>query len=296
MKTVGEALEYSADQLQRADVCFGHGCDNAWDEAVQLVLTVVDLPLDVDDSVLPHPVTRTQHRQIDAMLTRRIDERLPLPYVLGRAWFAGLELRCDERALVPRSPIAELIHNGFQPWYGGPGPTRVLDLCCGGGAIGLATAHYLPECQVDMADISAEALELAVANCQLLELGTRVKLFQSDLFSALGGRRYDLILSNPPYVDSRDLAAMPEEYQHEPGLALGSGDDGLDLTRKILARAAAHLEPEGLLVVEVGNSWEALEAAYPDVPFTWLELEYGGHGVFTLTAKELQQYSASLAQ
>jgi ribosomal protein L3 glutamine methyltransferase len=296
INTVGEALQYCANQLERAGVFFGHGCDNAWDEAVQLVLTVVDLPLDSDESVLPHPLTRRQCNQIDAMLSRRIDERVPMAYLLGRAWFAGLEFHCDERAIIPRSPIGELILNGFKPWYAGPGPARVLDLCCGGGAIGLATAWYHPDCHVDLVDIDPAALELAVQNCQRLDLAGRVELFQSDLFGALEGRRYDLILSNPPYVDARDLAAMPREYRHEPELALGSGEDGLDITRRILVEAANYLEPHGLLVVEVGNSWEALEAAYPSVPFTWLEFEHGGHGVFALTAKELEENRASLVQ
>jgi ribosomal protein L3 glutamine methyltransferase len=296
MDTVGEALQYCADQLDKAGVFFGHGCDNAWDEAVQLVLTVADLPLDSDESVLPHPLSSSQCNRLDALLTRRIEERMPMAYLLGRAWFAGLELRCDDRALIPRSPIGELIRNAFQPWYAGPGPGRVLDLCCGGGAIGLATAWYQPGCHVDLVDLDSAALELAVQNCQLLDVADRVELFQSDLFSALGQRRYDLILSNPPYVDARDLANMPREYHHEPAMGLGSGEDGLDVTRRILAQAGAHLEPHGLLVVEVGNSWEALEAAYPDVPFTWLEFEHGGHGVFALTAKELQENSARLAQ
>ncbi|WP_347136868.1 50S ribosomal protein L3 N(5)-glutamine methyltransferase [Parahaliea mediterranea] len=295
METVGEALQYCADQLEQSGVFFGHGCDNAWDEAVQLVLTVVELPLDADEGVLSHPVNRQQQMRLDELLTRRTEERAPLPYLLGRAFFAGLEFHCDERAIIPRSPIGELVRNAFQPWYAGPGPTRVLDLCCGGGAIGLATAHYFPACHVDLADLDGTALELAVENGELLEVCERVEFFQSDLYRALGRRRYDLILSNPPYVDARDLSTMPREYHHEPELALGSGADGLDVTRRILAGAAEHLEPHGLLVVEVGNSWEALEAAYPDVPFTWLEFEHGGHGVFALTARELREYSASLA-
>lgn len=296
METVGEALQYCADQLERAGVYFGHGCDNAWDEAVQLVLTVVDLPLDADDGVLPHPVSASQWERLDALLTRRIEGRVPMPYLLGRAWFAGLEFRCDERAIIPRSPIGELILSGFRPWYAGSAPERVLDLCCGGGAIGLATAHYFPECRVDLVDLDPEALALAADNSQFLELGDRSECLRSDLFNGLGGRRYDLILSNPPYVDARDLSSMPEEYHHEPALALGSGEDGLNITRRILASAADHLAPGGLLVVEVGNSWETLEAAYPDVPFTWVEFEHGGHGVFTLTADELQRYKASLIQ
>ncbi len=295
MQTVQQAITFCSDALDAAGVCFGHGCDNAWDEAVQLVLTVAELPVDSDDSVLQHALDEGQVKRIGQLLHRRIEERVPLPYLLGRAWFAGLELRCDERAIVPRSPMGELVLNDFQPWYAGPEPKRLLDLCCGGGAIGLATAYYHPECQVDLLDLDPAALALAEENRALLKLDNRVTCLQSDLFSAVAGRRYDIILSNPPYVDARDLAEMPAEYHHEPELSLGSGTDGLDITRRILAQAAEYLEPHGLLVVEVGNSWEALEDAYPQVPFTWLEFEFGGHGVFALTAAELVQHQASLS-
>jgi ribosomal protein L3 glutamine methyltransferase len=231
---------------------------------------------------------------LQELLRRRITEHLPLPYLLGRAWFAGLEFYCDPRAIIPRSPIAELILHGFQPWYGGPQPRRVLDLCCGGGCIGLAVAHYFPGVEVDLLDIDPGALDLARENVALLGLGQRVNVVQSNLFDALREVRYDLILSNPPYVDASDLASMPAEFHHEPELALGSGPDGLVLTRSILARAADFLHDTGLLVVEVGNSWTALEQAYPTVPFTWVEFEQGGHGVLALSARELQDYSASL--
>ena len=293
-ETVGQALEYCSEALASSDLYFGHGTDNPWDEAVQLVLSVSDLPLDSDDGVLPHPLAPAALDRIDALLRRRIGERQPLPYLLGRAWFAGLELHCDERAIIPRSPLAELVLNAFQPWYSGPSPRRILDLCCGGGCIGLAAAHYFPELAVDLADLDPGALALARENAQLLNLSERVSIMQSDLFDALAGGSYDIILSNPPYVDSADLADLPAEFRHEPELALGSGPDGLDLTRRILADAAAYLNPGGLLVVEVGNSWTALEQAYPQVPFTWLEFEHGGHGVFALTAKELQDYNEKL--
>jgi ribosomal protein L3 glutamine methyltransferase len=291
---VGEALAYCAAALESSDVFFGHGTDNPWDEAVQLVLSVADLPLDADDGVLPHPLDDSMRQRIAALLQQRIQEHVPLPYLLGRAWFAGLAFRCDRRAIIPRSPIAELILNEFQPWYQGPQPRRILDLCCGGGCIGLAAAHYQPLASVDLADIDAQALALARENVQLLGLQQRVSVIQSDLFQGLPSQRYDLILSNPPYVDRADLEAMPAEYHHEPGLALGSGSDGLDLTRQILAHAGEYLCETGLLVVEVGNSWPALEAAYPRLPFTWLEFAHGGHGVFALTAAELQDYAESL--
>lgn len=293
MTRIAQALEATCDALASAELCYGHGCDNPWDEAVQLVLSVAGMPVDADASVLETELDKTQLTQIEQLLHRRIEERIPLPYLLGRAWFAGLELRCDPRAIVPRSPIGELILDGFSPWYSGPGPKAVLDLCCGGGAIGLAVAHYYPACQVDLLDLDESALALARENAAYLGLASRVQILQSDLFTAVAGRRYDILLSNPPYVDAADLAAMPREYRHEPELALGSGADGLDLTRHILARATDFLEPHGLLVVEVGNSWPALEAAFPRVAFTWLEFERGGHGVFALTAEELRAYRAS---
>ncbi len=298
MTNVGEALDYCSAELEQSGVFFGHGADSAWDEAVQLVLTVVDLPLNADESVLTHPVSRQQYDRINSLLSQRIDQRVPMPYLLGRAWFAGLELLCDERAIIPRSPLAELILDGFAPWYSGGSPNTVLDLCCGGGAIGLATAHYYPHARVDLVDVDVEALSLARDNAEALDLlqDDRVQLHRSDLFAGVQGRRYDLILSNPPYVDAGDLLTMPQEYHHEPPLALGSGPDGLDITRRILAQAESYLEPHGVLIVEVGNSWEALEAAFPRVPFTWIELENGGHGVFTLTAKELRDYGLSASQ
>jgi ribosomal protein L3 glutamine methyltransferase len=292
--TVGQALQFCSDTLSDSDAFFGHGTDNPWDEAVQMVLSVADLPLDSDDGVLPHPLDEQAWNRLQELLRRRITEHLPLPYLLGRAWFAGLEFYCDPRAIIPRSPIAELILHGFQPWYGGPQPRRVLDLCCGGGCIGLAVAHYFPGVEVDLLDIDPGALDLARENVALLGLGQRVNVVQSNLFDALREVRYDLILSNPPYVDASDLASMPAEFHHEPELALGSGPDGLVLTRSILARAADFLHDTGLLVVEVGNSWTALEQAYPTVPFTWVEFEQGGHGVLALSARELQDYSASL--
>ncbi len=258
-----------------------------------MVLGALGLPADSDDSVLSRPLEPAEIERLQSLLVRRVEARVPLPYLLGKAWFAGLEFRCDARALVPRSPLAELILEHFEPWYAGPAPRRVLDLCCGGGCIGLATAHYLPGVRVDLADIDAAALTLARENTALHGLGKRVRILHSDLFDSLARERYDIILCNPPYVDARDLAAMPAEYRAEPALGLGSGDDGLDITRRILAQAGAHLEPHGLLLLEVGNSGEALEAAFPEVAFTWVEFANGGDGVFAMTAREWQDYSAS---
>jgi len=290
--TVGEALQYCAQRLERSGAFYGHGTDNPWDEAVQLVLSVADLPLDSGDGVLPHVLGSKATMQLQSLLARRISEHVPLPYLLGRAWFAGLEFRCDERAIIPRSPIAELVLNDFQPWYHGPEPTRILDMCCGGGCIGLASAVHNENVSVDLVDLDEAALALAGENVNLQGLAERACVIHSDLFEQLSPRRYDLILSNPPYVNAQDLASMPAEYGHEPAQALGSGPDGLALTRRILHRAGQYLKPNGLLIVEVGNSWVGLESLYPTVPFTWLEFECGGHGVFALSAKELQEFAA----
>lgn len=293
--TIADALTHTEQQLASSAAFYGHGTDNPWDEAVQLVLAAAGKPADAGSEVLPLPLSTSAWEKLQTLLSRRIEERVPLPYLTGTAWFAGLPFACDERAIIPRSPLAELIINDFAPWYAGPTPRRLLDLCCGGGCIGLAAAHHHPGLAVDLVELDAGALALARENSVLLQLEDRVELHQSDLFSTVSGRTYDVILSNPPYVNAGDLASMPAEYDHEPALALGSGDDGLDLTRRILAEAHRYLEPKGLLVVEVGNSWPALEEAYPALPFTWLEFENGGHGVFALSAAELQDYHARRA-
>ncbi|MEM6581053.1 MAG: 50S ribosomal protein L3 N(5)-glutamine methyltransferase [Pseudomonadota bacterium] len=291
--TIGQALDCCNQALAESDVFYGHGTDSPWDESVQLVLHAAGLAIDSSDEVLAQAIDGEIRARIEGLLEKRINDRTPLPYLMGRAWFAGLEFICDRRAIIPRSPLAELILNDFEPWYSGPPPKRLLDLCCGGGCLGLASVHYFPDLHVDLLDIEGSALALAEENAESLGVQGRVSILQSDVFSALTDQRYDIILSNPPYVNREDLASMPAEYHHEPALALASGADGLDLTRRILDEAARYLTPHGLLVVEVGNSWLALDHAYPQLPFTWLELEQGGHGVFALTATELQEYKAS---
>jgi ribosomal protein L3 glutamine methyltransferase len=294
--TIASALDFCSAALQDSDAFYGHGTDNAWDEAVQLVLSLAGLPPDSDTSVLSTAIAPQLFSAIEETLLKRIESRIPLPYILGVAHFAGLQFKCDERAIIPRSPIAELILHEFQPWYGGPPPKRVLDMCCGGGSIGLSVAHYIPTVAVDLLDVDEQALSLAAENCQQLGLGDRVRILQSNGLEALADEKYDVILCNPPYVDVEELAAMPAEYHMEPDLALGSGTDGLDFTRQFLADVGQFLGAEGLLVVEVGASWPALEEAYPEVPFTWVELEQGGEGVFIMSAQEWQDYSASFRQ
>ncbi|MDG2273453.1 MAG: 50S ribosomal protein L3 N(5)-glutamine methyltransferase [Halioglobus sp.] len=290
--TVGQLLLFCSDALESSDVFFGHGTDNSWDEAVLMVLSIMNLPLDSGDSVLPQAVDADAAARLKAVLHRRITNHEPLPYLLGRAWFAGLEFLCDDRAIIPRSPIAEIILDGFRPWYNGPTPLRILDLCCGGGCIGLATAFHFPTVHVDLLDLDGDALALARENAEQLGVQDRVTFVQSDLLESLPHAQYDLVLSNPPYVDAVDLADMPAEFHSEPEYALGSGPDGLDLTRRILSSVAPYLASTGVLIVEVGNSGAALEAAYPKVAFTWVEFERGGDGVFVLSAQELQDYSA----
>ncbi|WP_431025955.1 50S ribosomal protein L3 N(5)-glutamine methyltransferase [Halomonas sp. H5] len=290
-----DCLRWAASEFHAHGLHFGHGTASPWDEAVALTLGALHLPWDVDPAVLEARLLPMERARIVALVRSRISDRRPLPYLLGEAFFAGYPFDVDERVLIPRSPIAELIEDGFAAWFGDLPPARVLDLCTGSGCIGIATALHLPTSEVDLADISAEALAVARQNISRHDVGDRVRAVESDLFANLVGRRYDLIVSNPPYVDARDLASMPAEFRHEPALALGAGSDGLDIVRRLLREARAHLSDEGVLIVEVGNSDRHLEAAFPEVPFLWLDFERGGHGVFALTAQQLDAHAASFA-
>ncbi|WP_299236121.1 50S ribosomal protein L3 N(5)-glutamine methyltransferase [uncultured Halomonas sp.] len=292
--TLRDCLRWAASEFHLAGLFHGHGSDSPWDEAVALTLGALHLPWNVDPAVLDARLLPMERSRIVALVRSRIVHRRPLPYLLGEAWFAGLPFDVDERVLIPRSPIAELVESGFDAWFPEEPPHRVLDLCAGSGCIGIATALHLPTSEVDLADISQEALAVARQNISRHDVGDRVRAVASDLFDALPGR-YDLIVSNPPYVDARDLAIMPAEFRHEPALALGSGADGLDITRRILREAREHLTERGVLIVEVGNSDHHLEAAFPEVPFLWLDFERGGQGVFALTADELDAHAASFA-
>jgi ribosomal protein L3 glutamine methyltransferase len=292
-KTVGEMLEYGQKLFEQSDIYFGHGTDNAWDEAVYLLSSVLNLPPDADRSLLDNSVSADDQEKITALYQRRIDERVPAPYITKQAWFCTLPFYVDERVIVPRSPIAELIYNQFQPWCT-ESPKKILDLCTGSGCIGIACAYTFERAQVVLSDISPEALEVTAINIQQHDLKSRVTAIESDLFSGFessANNSFDLIVSNPPYVDADDLAQMPDEYGHEPDLALASGDDGLDFTRRLLREAANYLTEQGVLIVELGNSSVALEKAFPQVPFTWLEFSEGDGGVFVLTRTQLRQYA-----
>ena len=292
--SIRDFIRWAASQFQHAELFFGHGSDNALDEAMHLVLQVLELPWNLPESYMSCRLTSDEQQSVVTLVERRINERKPLAYLLNRAWFCGQPYYVDERVLVPRSPIAELINQEFQPWLGDIEVRRVLDLCTGSGCIGIAMAHQWPEANVDLLDISQDALDVAHINIDQHELWGRVQAVQSDLFEALDTGpdhpRYDLIVSNPPYVDADDMADFPEEFGHEPELGLAAGNDGLDMARIILARSADFLSEKGLLVLEVGNSQWALQALYPDVPFVWPEFEEGGHGVLVLTAEQCRAF------
>ena len=286
LHTVRDFVRWGASYFGEAGIWLGHGTDNAWDEAVVLVCAALHLPMDSNPNILDARLLDTEKQRVLELLERRVTERLPAPYLTGEAWFAGLKFTVDERVLVPRSPLAELIEQDFAPWLRIE-PQRILDLCTGSGCIGIACAYQFPGASVDLSDISPGALAVAELNIAAHQRSEQMRTVHSDGFESIEGR-YDLIVSNPPYVDEADLLSMPEEYRREPALGLASGADGLDFTRLALVQAAEHLTEVGILVMEVGNSWLALAEAYPDLPFTWLELERGGHGVFVLTRDELE--------
>jgi ribosomal protein L3 glutamine methyltransferase len=288
--TPRQLVDWAAEQFDKSDLYFGHGTDNARDEAAFMVLRAMDLPFDVSDDRLDKPVTADQKRKIIDLVRQRITTRKPAAYLLNEAWFAGLPFYVNEHVLVPRSPFAELIAEQFSPWCDPDKMKSILDIGTGSGCIAIASAFAFPEAEVDAIDISDDALSVAGKNVERYELQNRVTLIRSDLFENIQNKKYDLIIANPPYVDEEDMTALPAEYKHEPALGLYAGIDGLDIVRRILHEAAEHLTEHGVLVVEVGNSQQALEEQYPEVPFMWLEFEHGGEGVFLLTREELQQW------
>ncbi|MGA9423203.1 MAG: 50S ribosomal protein L3 N(5)-glutamine methyltransferase [Rhodanobacteraceae bacterium] len=294
LATIIDVIRYAASRFAAAGLCFGHNVDNALDEATQLVLHALHLPHDLSPSWGVARLTGAEKREVLALIERRIDERRPAAYLIGEAWFAGLAFLCDARALVPRSPIGELIQNGFSPWLDGRSVNRALDLCTGSGCIGIAMAVHYPDWQVDLTDISDSALALARENVAAHRVGDRVRVIRSDLFSGLVGERYDLIVSNPPYVTEQQYDELPHEYAHEPALGLRAGHDGLDLVVRMLAAAAEHLDEQGVLIVEVGESEQALTALLPTLPFTWIEFAVGPMGVFVLDRKQLVAHADTI--
>jgi ribosomal protein L3 glutamine methyltransferase len=294
LASIIDFIRYGASRFSEAGLTFGHSHDNPIDEATHLVLASLHLPPDIPPAYGAGRLTTAERERVLALIERRVTERLPVAYLVGETWFAGLKFKSDRRALVPRSPIAELIESGFQPWLDHRHVARALDLCTGSGCIGIAMAEYNPEWRVDIVDISDDALSLARENIVFQHVEGRVEAVKSDLFNGLKGRRYDLIVSNPPYVTEDEYAALPGEYSHEPKLGLTSGEDGLDICVRMLHEAADYLTEEGLLIVEVGESEHALAALLPEVPFVWIEFKVGAMGVFALERRDLIEHTDAI--
>ncbi|GKX56994.1 50S ribosomal protein L3 glutamine methyltransferase [Leminorella grimontii] len=286
LRTVQDMLRWSVSRFSEASVYYGHGANNPWDEAVQLVLPTLFLPPNSPPEVYLSRLTKSERQLIVERVVRRVEERQPVAYLTNSAWFAGHEFYVDERVLIPRSPIGELIEQRFTSLLPHE-PRAILDMCTGSGCIAIACAYAFPEAEVDAVDISADALEVTEYNIQSHRMEHQVTPMRSDLFRDMPSMIYDLIVTNPPYVDAEDMADMPSEYHHEPELGLAAGHDGLDLVKRILACAPDFLSDDGVLICEVGNSMVHLDEAYPDIPFTWLEFEFGGDGVFMLTREQL---------
>ena len=294
--TLRDWVRWGASQFNEHGLFFGHGTDNALDESLALVLHALYLDHAMSADYLDARVTGEEVKRIMQLFHERIDRRVPAAYLIGEARFAGLDFHVDENVLVPRSPIAELVEQGFSPWLDPEHVGSVLDLCTGSGCIGIACAYAFPQALVDLSDISPAALEVAARNIERHRLEGRVRALRADVYDGLDGEQYDLIVSNPPYVSSAEMAELPAEYRHEPELGLEAGDDGMDVVARILAGAAGYLRPGGIMVVEVGASAELLMARYPEVPFLWLDFERGGDGVFLLTAEQLDEFRDSFEE
>ncbi|MBK6417130.1 MAG: 50S ribosomal protein L3 N(5)-glutamine methyltransferase [Thermomonas sp.] len=295
LQTIIDLIRYGASRFNAAGLTFGHSYDNALDEATQLTLHALHLPHDLSPVYGNARVTEAEKEDVLGLFLRRIEERIPAAYLTGEAWFAGLSFKSDPRALVPRSPIAEMVEAGFQPWLGDREVRRALDLCTGSGCIAIAMAHYNPEWHVDGVDISEDALALSGENERRLQV-ENVRFLKSDLFSGLTGEHYDLIVTNPPYVTNDETDALPREYSHEPELGLRAGDDGLDLALRIMRDAPLHLDRDGLLVCEVGEAERALVKLLPELPLAWVEFKVGQMGIFVAECADLLAHHAHIAR
>lgn len=283
--TLRDILRWATSQFNAAQLCYGHGNQDAFNDALQLILYGLNLPVtEFPDLFADARLTHAEKRRLGALLKQRIVDRIPVPYLTHEAWFAGLNFYVDERVLIPRSPFAELIHDQFMPWVADPDDiSTILDLCTGSACIAIACANVFPHSDVDAVDISPEALAVAAINIDKHQLEHRVHIIQSDLWSGIIDNTYDLIVSNPPYVGRDEMASLPAEYRHEPSMALEADDDGLALVQQILIGAAEHLNTHGVIFVEVGNSDVVVMERWPEIEFLWLDFEQGGHGIFVLT-------------
>lgn len=289
--TSRDLIRWGASRFQAAGLAFGHGADNALDEAYHLVVHSLGLGYDLPDEYLDARLTVAEREQALALLLRRIDERMPAPYLTGEAWFAGLPFIVNEHVLVPRSPIAEVIEAEFQPWLDEREPFRILDLATGGGSIAVACAVLFPDAEVTGTDVSEEALAVARENAERHQVSERVRLVNSDLYAGLAGETFDLIVTNPPYVCTDELAGLEPEYRHEPDIAFSGGNDGLGLVETLLMHTPRHLASDGLLVIEVGHTCFALEDRWPEIPIEWVDLQRGGLGVGVLEAEDLAAWA-----
>jgi ribosomal protein L3 glutamine methyltransferase len=288
LRTVRDLMRFAVSRFDEARLAFGHGSDNAWDEAAYLILKTLHLPLDRLDPFLDARLTRSEVERVLDVLRRRVEERIPAAYLTHEAWLGDFRFYVDERVIVPRSHIAELLRDGLSPWVAdAQGVERVLDLCTGSGCLAILAAHAFPNANVDATELSEDALQVALRNVADYGLGKRVRLLRGDLFEGLGDARYGVIVANPPYVTAQAMAVLPAEYRAEPELALAGGVDGLAVVRRILAQAPSRLTETGVLAVEIGDNRETLEAAYPELEFTWPSLASGGDAVFVVTAAQL---------
>jgi ribosomal protein L3 glutamine methyltransferase len=288
LHTIRDWLRYAVSRFEEAGVFFGHGTQNSYDEAVWLIMAALHLPHDTLENFFDAVITEAERRKLAQLIERRVVERVPTAYLVREAWLGEFKFYVDERVIVPRSFIAELLREQLTPWVENPEEiTAVADICTGSGCLAILAAHAFPNAEVDAVDISDNALAVARRNVADYGLENQVNPIKSDMLTALAGRQYDIILSNPPYVDAPSMEALPQEYRQEPGLALASGEDGLEHTHTLIEHAAQHLHPGGLLVVEIGHNRDVLEAAYPHLPFTWLEVSGGDEFVFLLTREQL---------
>jgi len=294
LETVTDFIRWGGSLFQKRNLFFGHGTDNAFDESKTLVFFCLGLSWQSPEYLFSSRLTHAEKESVTELFRRRIETRQPAAYLMGEAWFAGLKFIINESTLVPRSPIAELIEQEYRPWVEPEEVAYILDMCTGSGCIGIASLQACPNAKVDLVDLSEDALKVAQQNVDKFQLTDVATVIHSDLFNNLQGKKYDLIVSNPPYVDKIEMDALPEEFKKEPRMGLEAGNDGLDLVRVILAEAAEHLTDNGTLIVEVGVSQYFMEQVYPELPFYWFEFEQGGEGVFAIQKSELDVFQELL--